>query len=641
VSRKSLAVNLLLSFGVTATFLAVGELVARRLEREKPDATDEKLALWEKVWHSDFYVMQSTSAGWPPSQPINGDGLQDRTHAVEKPEGTWRVVILGDSVTAGPPFQPAEGYPAILQSRLDERGPWVEVFSVALWGWSTRQERFAFERIARRYRPDQVIVGLCLNDVEELQNNLARPPALVAALHRRSALVRRLVRAEARQITSIEELFADTEKTRAAFERLFAEMRLLRDEVRASGATFSVLVFPVRFQYESGSPPPRAQKRLAEFCAAEGIRCLDLQAAFASLGRDGFEDLLHFTAPGRRLVAQRVLAEGLIPAEVASARSLGPVRGEDAPTASAVGEEPPPGIEDVAALTRALGDPRPRARTEAAWALGRLGAPAAGAVPALISALGDAHESVRAFAASALGSIGLPARAAVSALRPGLRDPRQSVRWRTIEALGKIGGEAEATVPALVSALESPDAYVRAGAVCALRDLGPQARAALPALAAATHDESFGVRAVAVQALVSVGGGDTGSVTALTEAMRGSTDGDYRWKAARALGQIGPAAVAAAPALVQALSDDNGHVRREAAIALGKIGPAAAAVAAGPLARALEDSDPTIRTVAARALGRIRAASAAPALARHLEDDDEAVRQAARSSLEAIRGGTR
>jgi hypothetical protein len=115
----------------------------------------------------------------------------------------------------------------------------------------------------------------------------------------------------------------------------------------------------------------------------------------------------------------------------------------------------------------------------------------------------------------------------------------------------------------------------------------------------------------------------------------------YRWKAARAPGQLGQAAVAAAPALAQALSDDNGHVRREAAIALGRIGPAAEAVAAVPLACALEDPDPTIRVVAARALGRIRAARAAPALARHLEDDDEAVRRAARASLEAIRDGTR
>ena len=50
--------------------------------------------------------------------------------------------------------------------------------NVGLWGWSTRQERLAYERIARRYRPDQVLLGVCLNDIPELQNNLARPPAL-------------------------------------------------------------------------------------------------------------------------------------------------------------------------------------------------------------------------------------------------------------------------------------------------------------------------------------------------------------------------------------------------------------------------------------------------------------------------------
>src|SRR4030066_406032 len=99
----------------------------------------------------------------------------------------------------------------MLPERLDQQGPWVEVLNVALWGWSTRQQRTAFQRIASRYQPDQVIVGLCLNDVEELQNNLERPPRLLAQLHRRSALVRRLVHAETRQIHGIEELFTDSE----------------------------------------------------------------------------------------------------------------------------------------------------------------------------------------------------------------------------------------------------------------------------------------------------------------------------------------------------------------------------------------------------------------------------------------------
>ena len=63
--------------------------------------------------------------------------------------------------------------------------------NVALMGWSTRQERIAWQRIARHYRPDQVVLAVCLNDIPELFNNLSRPPRWLARLHEPSALVRR------------------------------------------------------------------------------------------------------------------------------------------------------------------------------------------------------------------------------------------------------------------------------------------------------------------------------------------------------------------------------------------------------------------------------------------------------------------
>jgi len=629
--RQSLAVNLSLAVAVSACVLGVGELVARAIERRMSDPFGDKLALWEKVWAGDFYLMRSTSAGWPPAQPINPEGLQDRTHAPEKPEGVWRVVVLGDSVTAGTPFQPAQSFPAMLQARLDAQGPWVEVLTVALWGWSTRQERMAFERIASRYHPDQVIVGLCLNDVEELQNNLERPPLLLAQLHRRSALVRRLVHAETRQIHSIEELFSDSPRVRAGFERLFAELRLLRDEVKAQGASFSVLVFPVEFQYGAAPPPPRAQERLAAFCAQEGIRCLDLRPDLAPLGKQAFLDLLHFTLPGRRVVAERVLAERLIPDRVLAAHALATALGDQSGPSGA----PALAAGRLGAILKALASSGERERAEAAWALGRLGPAAAAAVPGLVRALGDEHECVRAGAAQALGSLGPAARAALPQLLALVADPRQSVRWRALEAASKLGADA-ASVPALVSALASPDSYVRAGALWIQRELGPEARAALPALTAAAHDVHPGVRAVAVQALARVGQGDAASLAALVQALRGGGDADYRWKAARALGHLGPQAKEAVPGLVAAVDDENGHVRREAIIALGRIGPDAVAAAAPALMRVLEDPDRDIRQAAAMALGRLQAEAARGALTRHLTDEDEGVRAAAQTAIERL-----
>jgi HEAT repeat protein len=173
--------------------------------------------------------------------------------------------------------------------------------------------------------------------------------------------------------------------------------------------------------------------------------------------------------------------------------------------------------------------------------------------------------------------------------------------------------------------------------VWALRERGPPARSAWPALAEATSDADLGVRAVAVQAVARVGRGERAGLEALADAMRGRGDADYRWKAARALGRMGPQAAEATPALAEALADDNGHVRIEAAIALGKIGPEAEA-AAPALARALRDEDASIRREAAVALGRIGAPAAVAALDRSLEDQDEGVRAAARAALDSIRG---
>ena len=116
-------------------------------------------------------------------------------------------------------------------------------------GWSTRQQRIAYHRIARRYQPDQVLVATCLNDVTELGLQLRPPPPLLRALHRRSALVRRLVDAAHREQAQVEELFG----TKPDLSAYFAELARLRREVEADGAELVVAVLPYRFQVQPGA----------------------------------------------------------------------------------------------------------------------------------------------------------------------------------------------------------------------------------------------------------------------------------------------------------------------------------------------------------------------------------------------------
>jgi len=72
---------------------------------------------------------------------------------------------------------------------------------VALWGWSTRQERIAWQRIARGYEADRPSSRVP-NESRALQQ-LSRPPRWLSDLHERSALVRLVVNAKsARDRTS-------------------------------------------------------------------------------------------------------------------------------------------------------------------------------------------------------------------------------------------------------------------------------------------------------------------------------------------------------------------------------------------------------------------------------------------------------
>jgi HEAT repeat protein/lysophospholipase L1-like esterase len=589
---RSLLANVLLSLAVTAALVALLEGGARLFAPERPPvAVADYIWDWQTKWDGEFYTIHSDGVGWPPWEEINGDGVRDRTHAPEKPEGTLRLVFLGDSVTLGAGIKPAEAFPQVLQSRLDAEGRPVEVFNVALWGWSTRQERLAYERIARRYRPDAVVLAVCLNDLPELQNNLVRPPGLIAALHERSAFVRWVVDAPGREIRSVEELFGrkDSARVRQAFARFFDEVRALRREVEADGAGLSLLVFPFRFQVEPGAPPPTAQEEIASFAAAEGIPCLDLLPALRGLGTLAFLDYDHLSAAGARTAADVIRDGGLVP---------------DAPSAREVlGER-------AGAPVRAPSDPEPAVRRAAAWLLGREPGPDTAA--RLAEVLGrDPAESVRAEAARSLGALGDgdddAGRPAVPALFDALRDVRQGVRWAAADALHALGPAAPADVPRLAAALASDDAYVRGFAAWTLGNLGPAAREAVPALVAVLgEDDAYG-RAGAATALAKMGAAAREAVPALIRGLR-SGDPDRRWKAARALGRIGPDSREAVPVLIDALADPNVHVRVHSARALGRIGPAARSAAAA-LTRLGKDPVEDVRREAAEALARIAAAS--------------------------------
>ena len=175
-------------------------------------------------------------------------------------------------------------------------------------------------------------------------------------------------------------------------------------------------------------------------------------------------------------------------------------------------------------------------------------------------------------------------RAAKSALRSALKeaalhDGDDGVRAEAVHALLRSGPQPATEVAALVDALHSAIDIVRFHAAIALGDLGPAGRPAVPGLIhAALWDADPAVRVEAAMALWKIDRKGPLVVPALVRAL-GDANELICWIAADCLGQIGPEAREAVPALRQALRRDYrlSIVKTGVRLALERLDPQAAA----------------------------------------------------------------
>jgi HEAT repeat protein len=237
-----------------------------------------------------------------------------------------------------------------------------------------------------------------------------------------------------------------------------------------------------------------------------------------------------------------------------------------------------------------------------------------GAVPALIPALAHHKVEVRRMAAELLGSLRLAAKDAVPALAKLLTDDEQ-LRERAALTLGLIGPDA---IPALVAALADKNPAVRKAAISGLR-ASPDVTVAIPDLAKTLTDADVEVRRAAAHALTAGGGGlpyypTTGltperakahanAFPALVKALE-DPDAQVRASAAEALRLVGPKVESAIPELSQLLGDLE-FVGKQAAVTLGWVGPAAAPGLMQFLSNTKPGTRPDVALAVVEALGRI------------------------------------
>ena len=261
--------------------------------------------------------------------PINRHGFRDHEYPTTRSPGTFRTIVLGDSTTAGIGVDALEQtYPKRLEALLNghgHAGVRHEVLNMGVGGYHTRQETETLRVKGLQYRPDLVVVTVCVNDLSlhadgEVYDRLRRANPLVAR-GVESTAYRRLLRLsrlafvihyrwnelapmDAHDQWYTTEILKGESTVRAGFVQL-AELQ------RQHGFTAVVVILPAFdmpfSEYRSGD----IHEKIVEATSGlQGLPVIDLTSRFAELddnARIFAWDSVHMNAHGHDVMARILL----------------------------------------------------------------------------------------------------------------------------------------------------------------------------------------------------------------------------------------------------------------------------------------------------------------------------------------------
>ena len=296
--------------------------------------------------------------GLNPSHPdISSQGTRDDVVAIPKPKGTFRVLVLGDSIAYGSGLAKDRTFPNRLESLLREHLGSAEVVNAGVSGYSPYNELHYYLTRGKEFQPDIVVVAFCMNDVvnprlhwgdapgvrfpndaipnhdydvnhiipliqkqkndRQSKSSVLEYSALYCALAPRlgrlftkdsNAKIPTYLTAE--DTISIEVL---VDKTTPESRWLWSIYDRLHAAVQENGAKLVVVLFPLAYQLEDDYPF-MPQKQIGEYCQQRSIRCLDLWPSFRQhrkediflLNNSPFYDVWHLTEAGHDLSAKEI-----------------------------------------------------------------------------------------------------------------------------------------------------------------------------------------------------------------------------------------------------------------------------------------------------------------------------------------------
>jgi len=278
--------------------------------------------------------ISTVTPGYDTMVSINSLGFRGKEVPLEKPPGTYRIAVLGDSISFGRYLDGKDVFPVQLEKRMNSSGRHserVEVINASLSGRDTWEELALLEHKVLPMSPDLVVLEICLNDhirlpyPEEggsvrgvgLFGELAwwQYSSLLKFLDERVGGFREYHVKAARKLGFYQP--AGTELTGTYFINPRDMVRLedhweewsrallrIRDLAEESGAEVMFVVFPIKYHIKYGYTETAPE--LTRLAAENDIAFLDLAPVYAPLGINVYMDDLHPWRRGHHLAAKKI-----------------------------------------------------------------------------------------------------------------------------------------------------------------------------------------------------------------------------------------------------------------------------------------------------------------------------------------------